>query len=333
MLVSETRCIRLYTQKRSFIGLLKPLATTALSHTLFNKEIVSANNVEYSSDETKASLNTAKKEEDSSKLYPDHIPLNCFAKNMVFVKSALGSFFKPNNNIHINQLGETIPIWTNAWLESSYKLLLKDKEFDGRDIIMNEPDYRHILKEKYLYVLDDPEKYGNTLAYQMLLYLQKNKITLESRENVHYIDNVDCAKVYNKYRQSHDFHHLVIGDLPTSIEGEIIIKMFEGINMGLPLGLIGGLASPLHLKDTYIIRQLYSHYLPTIMDLNENLNCNFLLIDWSKYLLMDLKDIRYKLGGEQLVEFSEWIGNDVRQLKKMRKSVKKMKEQEYQNDV
>ncbi|CAI8504498.1 unnamed protein product [Hanseniaspora opuntiae] len=69
------------------------------------------------------------------------------------------------------------------------------------------------------------------------------------------------------------------------------------------------------------------------MDLNENLNCNFLLIDWSKYLLMDLNDIRYKLGGKQLVEFSEWIGNDVRQLKKMRKSVKKMKEQEYQNDV
>lgn len=119
MLVSETRCIRLHSQKRFFIGLVKPLATTVFSHTLFNKEIVSANNVEYSSDETKTFLNTAKKEDDINRLYPDHIPLNCFAKNMVFVKSALGSFFKPNNNIHINQLGETIPLWTNAWLQSS----------------------------------------------------------------------------------------------------------------------------------------------------------------------------------------------------------------------
>lgn len=333
MLASEIRNIRLQSQKRSFIGFLKPLATTVLTHTLFNKEIVSANNVENSLDVIKTPSNTTKKQEDSNKLYPDHIPLNAFAKSMVFVKSALGSFFKPNHNIHINQLGETIPVWSNAWLEHSYKLLLKDREFDGRDIIMNEPDYRHILKEKYLYVLDDSRKYGNTLAFQMLKYLEKNKITLESRENVHYIDNIAYAKLYNKYRQSHDFHHLVIGDLPTSIEGEIIVKMFEGINMGLPLGLIGGLVSPLHLKDGYIIKQLYSHYLPTIIDLNNKMKCNFLLIDWSKYLLMDLKDIRYKLGGKELVEFSEWIGNDVRQLKKMRKNVNKIKEQEYQNHV
>lgn len=333
MLSSTIRKTNISSQKRTFIPLLKPLATTALSHILFNKEIVAASNVENSSDEVKVKTKAAPAEENTNKLYPDHIPLNFVAKNMVFVKSAIGSFFKPSNNTNINQLGETIPFWTNAWLDYSYKLLLKDTEFDGRDIIMNEPDYRHILKENYLYVLEDPEKYSNTLAYQMLKYLQKNKITLESRENVHYIDNISYANIYNKYRQSHDFHHLIIGDLPTSIEGEIIIKMFEGVNMGLPLGLVGGLLSPLNLKDTYIIRKLYSQYLPTIMNLNNKLKCNFLLMDWSKYMLMDLKDIRYKLGGDDLVEFAEWIGKDVRQLKKMRKDVKKMQEEEYQNQV
>ena len=333
MLSSSIRNINTSIQRRTFIPLLKPLITSAISHALFNKEIVSASNVEYSSDEAISNPKTTNVEGDKNKLYPDHIPLNCLGKNMVFVKSAIGSFFKPYDNININQLGETIPIWTDFWLDYSYKMLLKDTEFDGRDIIMEEPDYRHILKKEYLYVLEDPEKYGNTLAYQMLKYLEKNKITLESRENVHYIDDVNHAMIYNKYRQSHDFHHLIIGDLPTSIEGEIIIKMFEGVNMGLPLGLVGGLISPLHLKDSYIIKQLYSHYLPIIIDLNNKLKCNFLLIDWSKYLLMDLKDIRYKLGGEELVEFADWIGKDVRQLKKMRRDVKKLLEEEYQNQV
>ncbi len=58
--------------------------------------------------------------------------------------------FQPYDNININQLGETIPIWTDSWLDYSYKMLLKDTEFDGRDIIMDEPDYRHILKKVFV---------------------------------------------------------------------------------------------------------------------------------------------------------------------------------------
>ncbi|KAL6927669.1 hypothetical protein ACO0SA_004292 [Hanseniaspora valbyensis] len=319
-------------QKRN-ITFLKPLVSTAVSHFLFNKEIVAANQLEYAEIEkdskTKQNTPITNETDSSEKLYPSHIPLNPISKGLVFLKSSIGSFTSPSNNININQLGETFPILSNCWLDYSYKLLLKDDKFDGRDILINKPDYRHILKD-YLYVLEEPELYSKTLAYQMLQYLNKNKITLESREEVHYIDDINHQFVYNKYRQSHDFHHLIIGDLPTSIEGEIIIKLFEGINMGLPLGIIGGLLSPLHLKDGYIIRQLYTKYLSLIIDLNQKLKCNMLLINWSNYLLKDVDEIRYIIGGDDLVCFSKWIGDDVRELKKMRKQVVKKQQQELE---
>lgn len=305
------------------ISFLKPFASTLASHFLFNKEIVAANQLEYGEldKETQDALNNYEGGR-KDRLYASHIPLNSLSKFMLFAKSSVGSFVDPGNNVNINQLGETFPVLSKCWLDYSYKTLLKDDKFDGRDIIMNKPDYRHILKD-YLYVLDEPEKYSNTMAYQMLKYLSKNKITLESREEVHYIDDINYQFVYNKYRQSHDFHHLVIGNLPTSIEGEIIIKLVEGINMGLPLGIIGGLLSPLHLKDAYIIKQIYSKYLSLIIDLNKQMNCNMLLINWSNYLLKDVDEIRYMIGGDSLVSFAKWIGDDIRELKKMRREVVK----------
>lgn len=304
------------------IVFLKPIVSTLASHFLFNKEIVAANHVA-DSDHERSSSPYNDTQNNHGKLYPAHIPLNPLEKGLVFIKSSIGSFVAPNNNININQLGETMPFLTTCWLDYSYKLLLKDDKFDGRDILLNMPDYREILKD-YLYVLDEPEKYSKTLAYQMLKYLSKNKITLESREEVHYIDDINYQFVYNKYRQSHDFHHLIIGDLPTSIEGEIIIKLVEGFNMGLPLGVIGGMLSPLHLRDSYIIKQIYAKYLPLIIDLNQKLKCNMLLINWSKYLLMDVDEIRHVIGGDELVSFAKWIGDDVRALKKMRRDLAKM---------
>ncbi|XBW36384.1 hypothetical protein QEN19_001963 [Hanseniaspora menglaensis] len=327
--VKKTRILLVSQTQQREISFLKPIFSTAVSHFLFNKEIVAANNMETAENDDKVTSGRVGIQ-DKGRLYPAHIPLNSISKGMIFLKSSIGSFVSPNNNININQLGETFPILTEKWLDYTYKLFLKDEKFDGRNIILEKPDYRGILKN-YMYVLDDAEKYSKTLAYQMLQYLSKNKITLESREEVHYIDDINYQFVYNKYRQSHDFHHLIIGDLPTSIEGEIIIKLIEGINMGLPLGVIGGLIAPLHLKDGYIIKQIYSKYLSLIIDLNNKMNCNMLLIDWSKYMLHDVDQIRQIIGGEDLVVFSKWIGKDIRELKKMRRQVLKENEKRLED--
>jgi ubiquinone biosynthesis protein COQ4 len=74
----------------------------------------------------------------------------------------------------------------------------------------------------------------NTLGYAYYTWLEREGVSPDTRAQVRYIDDEECAYVMQRYRESHDFYHALTG-LPTVREGEVALKAFEFANTGLPM--------------------------------------------------------------------------------------------------
>lgn len=77
-------------------------------------------------------------------------------------------------------------------------------------------------------------------------FLSNLKTTPDARPPVQFIDDADLVYVMQRYRETHDFSHVVLG-MPTTMLGEVTVKWFEGIQFGLPMCVSGGLFGALRL--------------------------------------------------------------------------------------
>lgn len=69
-----------------------------------------------------------------------------------------------------------------------------------------------------------------------------------SSTQVRFIDDQEMAYVMQRYRECHDFYHLMCG-MPVSHLGETVVKIFEAAHMGLPVAFLSSLAGPLRLSN------------------------------------------------------------------------------------
>ena len=68
----------------------------------------------------------------------------------------------------------------------------------------------------------------------------------DARLPVHYVDDPDLVYVMLRYRQCHDLFHTVLGMKPNML-GECVVKVVEGIQLGLPMCVMGGVFGPVRL--------------------------------------------------------------------------------------
>jgi ubiquinone biosynthesis protein COQ4 len=105
----------------------------------------------------------------------------------------------------------------------------------------------------------------------------------------------DTAYVMCRYRQVHDFWH-VLADLPPTVLGEIALKWFELKATGLPVCLFSGLLGPLKLSQTERLF-LVTEYLPWVM--RSKSRCDKILsFRYEDNMHRSLDDIRAELGIE-----------------------------------
>jgi ubiquinone biosynthesis protein COQ4 len=76
-----------------------------------------------------------------------------------------------------------------------------------------------------------PEK---TVGRAYADWLEREGVSPDTRSNVQYIEDEECAYVMQRYRECHDFFHALTG-LPTVVEGEVALKAFEFANTLLPM--------------------------------------------------------------------------------------------------
>ena len=68
----------------------------------------------------------------------------------------------------------------------------------------------------------------------------------EGRPPIQHIQDAELAFVMQRYRQVHDFWHVLAG-IPTSVLGELALKWFEMVHTGLPGCAVASFFGPLRL--------------------------------------------------------------------------------------
>ncbi|RDH31389.1 ubiquinone biosynthesis protein coq4, mitochondrial [Aspergillus welwitschiae] len=240
--------------------------------------------------------------------YPGHVPLNFVERGALAVGSAVGALLNPRRADLIAACGEA-----TATPYFIYRL---------RDAMLSDPTGRQILRDrpritsetlKLPYLRSLPE---NTVGRTYATWLDREGVSPDTRDNVQYIDDEECAYVMQRYRECHDFYHAVTG-LPIFVEGELALKAFEFLNTLIPMTGLSLFAS-VRLKPAERER-LFSIYLP--WTLRSGLRSKELInVYWEKVLEKDVGELREELGIERPPDMRE-IRRMIRMQKKREKEL------------
>ena len=113
-----------------------------------------------------------------------------------------------------------------------------------REKMASDPVGRRILAEKPRirsssvdvdYLASLPE---NTFGHAYAKFLAERGFSPDERPEVQYVDDPELAYVMTRYRECHDLFHVIL-DAHTNMLGEIAVKWVEGIQLGLPMCVLG----------------------------------------------------------------------------------------------
>jgi len=172
--------------------------------------------------------------------YEKHRPTSTFQKGLLAAASAITAVIDPYRGDMVAVLGET------TGEQTLRKLQLK---------MLNDPVGCAILKDKPIIDIDTcnvddlltlPK---NTFGYAYADFMLRNGLTSDTRAPVQYVDNAELAYIMKRYRQIHDFVHVLL-DFDVTVSEEIIVKWFEFAHFGLPMTGLSAIFGPLNRKDT-----------------------------------------------------------------------------------
>ncbi|KAL8799285.1 MAG: hypothetical protein Q9223_006935 [Gallowayella weberi] len=219
--------------------------------------------------------------------YTRHVPLTLIERSALAAGSAVTSLFNPRRGDLIATLGET-----TATPFFIYRL---------RDAMLSSPIGRRVLRDR-------PRITSQTMSLQRLRtlpensvgrayasWLDKEGVSPDTRDEVRYIDNEECAYVMQRYRECHDFYHALTG-LPVMVEGEVALKAFEFANTFLPMTGMS-LFAVTRLKPAERSR-LWQTYLPWALT-NGLRSKELINVYWEEQLDRDIDDLRAELGIER----------------------------------
>ncbi|KAH8051698.1 hypothetical protein JL722_10525 [Aureococcus anophagefferens] len=78
-------------------------------------------------------------------------------------------------------------------------------------------------------------------------FMGRHGFDADDRSPVTLVDDEELACVLLRYRQVHDYWHVLFG-LPPSIPGELALKWFELVHTGLPVAAFSAVFGPVHLS-------------------------------------------------------------------------------------
>ena len=135
----------------------------------------------------------------------------------------------------------------------------------------------------------------NSVGRAYASWLDRERVSPDTRDNVRYIDDEECAYVMQRYRECHDFYHTLTG-LPVVVEGEVALKAFEFANTLLPMtGL--SLFAVVRLKKQERSR-FWSTYLRWAI-CNGLRSPEIINVYWEEELEISVEDLRMRLGIER----------------------------------
>ncbi|MBW0515770.1 hypothetical protein O181_055485 [Austropuccinia psidii MF-1] len=234
--------------------------------------------------------------------YPEHVPLNTFQRIFLTVGSALASLNNPHRGDMVATLSETS---AGPFLSRLRDQMLEDD--GGRRLLRDRPAVN--TSTINLNTLESlPE---GTLGKEYCNWLRWCKVSPDTREPVRFIDCPELAFVMQRYRQCHDFYHVITGPFPVNVSGEIVVKWFELANMGLPVAALSAIFGPLRLESSKRNRLLKT-YVPWALKCGSS--CKPLIcVEWEKKWEMSIEELRKELGiWSPPMDFKAWLEEERR---------------------
>lgn len=135
-------------------------------------------------------------------------------------------------------------------------------------------------------------------------WLTRNRVTPDTRDPVRYIPDPDLAYVMQRYRESHDFYHVLLG-FGVSLPAELVVKWFELANFGLPVAALSGMFGPLRMEKSERDR-LWKTYGTWALRAGGMADC-LISVYWEKEWETPIEELRARYGVERPpVGFKKW---------------------------
>lgn len=134
-----------------------------------------------------------------------------------------------------------------------------------------------------------------TVGREYVAWLDKEGVSPDTRSQVRYIDDAECAYVMQRYRECHDFYHALTG-LPVIVEGEVALKAFEFANTLIPMTGLSMVAAVRLKREEQ--KRIFNTYFPWAIR-NGLVSKEVINIYWEEELETDVEALRERIGLEK----------------------------------
>ncbi|MCP9265199.1 Coenzyme Q biosynthesis protein 4-like [Dirofilaria immitis] len=188
-----------------------------------------------------------------TQLYTSHVSTSSLQKGLLAFGSAITAFLNPRRADMVATMAETTAF--RPILEKIRHRM--ESDICGRKILSrNRPRITNATIDlSYLRTLPH-----GTLGKEYTIFLETLNTTPDERPIVKFVDDDDLCYIMQRYREIHDFNHLLL-QMKTTLLDEIAVKYFEGLQLGLPMCLLGGIFAGLRLEPKRQ-RAFVQRYLP-----------------------------------------------------------------------
>eukprot|EP01117_Protostelium_nocturnum_P017399 TRINITY_DN7085_c1_g1_i1.p1 TRINITY_DN7085_c1_g1~~TRINITY_DN7085_c1_g1_i1.p1 ORF type:complete len:268 (+),score=106.84 TRINITY_DN7085_c1_g1_i1:136-939(+) len=223
---------------------------------------------------------------EKKKNYEGHIPISSLGKLGVAIGSSFGALSNPFRGDLVASLGET----TGSF---AVKKMLKNMKKDSIGVqILNE---RPTINEKTLDLNKLRTLSEDTFGGSYIRWMDERGFSPDSRSPVHFVDNEEEAYVLRRYREVHDFWHVLSG-LGTTVQTEIALKWFEMIQTELPVCALSAIVGPIRLPLSEKI-EIARDYIPWAIRSSRN-SKNLMNVYYEHHFEKNLDEFRRELNFE-----------------------------------
>ncbi|CAD6187793.1 unnamed protein product [Caenorhabditis auriculariae] len=219
----------------------------------------------------------------AASLYASHVPLSSVSRLFLALGSAATAILDPRRGDMVAAMGETTAV--GSVLEN----IRMESDRVGRRLLREKPRVcEATIDRRLLERLPD-----GTFGKEYSKFLDALKTSPDARPPVRYINQPEHLYVMQRYRETHDFTHVAL-QMNTNMLGEVTVKYFEAIQLGLPMCVTGAVFGSARLQ-TKNRRELLNRYLPWVTEQAQNSRL-FLAFDWENHFAESLRDVQRELN-------------------------------------
>jgi ubiquinone biosynthesis protein COQ4 len=163
-----------------------------------------------------------------------HVPTSHRQRGLLTVVSAVTALLDPKRADMVAALGETTGLTALATLQTTMRA-----HPVGALILQERPDLTETTLDLERLRLLPNDTFGG--AY--VAWMDKYNYSPNERPEVRYIEDEELAYIMQRYRQTHDFCHVLL-DIPPTVLGEVVIKWFELAQTQLPMTFLSAMFGP-----------------------------------------------------------------------------------------